>query len=72
MEMKMEIIWLGLGWKGKCILPVKKPYNIPVWKAQRNILTQKKKKRKKPLENINLLEKAEEKNYNYLTLEHQQ
>lgn len=47
MEVRMKIIWLGFRWRGKCILPVKKPYNIPAWKAQRNILTQKKKKRKK-------------------------
>lgn len=51
MEMRMKIIWLGLRWRGKCILPVKKPYNTPIWKAQRNILTPKKRKKKNKKEN---------------------
>lgn len=46
MEMRMKIIWLGLKWRGKSNLKVKKPYNIPFWKAQRNTLTQKRKGKK--------------------------
>lgn len=70
MEMRLRIIWLGLKWRGKCILPVKNPHNIPVWKAQRNILTQKKREKKPQKTSICL--KKQRKNYNYSTLEHQQ
>ena len=58
-EMRMKIIWLGLKWRGKSNLKVEKPYNIPFWKVQRNILAQKKKKRGGEKKSICLIKQRE-------------